>query len=348
MDERQRLLERLQETDLDREAIDEASEDGRLPALAVEAALGGNGRHTLTGLARESGLPAPYLRDLMQALGRTNPARGERAFTDEDVELAKIVRRLIDAGLPRGGLVEVARVIGQGMAQSADAVRQLVGNALLEAGDSEDALAVRSADTVDALAPLMPMLFDLAFRAHVREGLRRDMITEAERREGQLANTRDVAVAFADLVDYTRLGIEVGAEELGSVASRFADLATSCADGRVRLVKTLGDAGMFVSTDIPATVAAMANLSRSVQSADPPLPALRVGIAYGPASLRAGDWFGSTVNLASRVTEVADPGQMLVTEDVCAATPAMDWRKRRKRNLKGVHGRVRVFSYEGG
>ena len=44
------------------------------------------------------------------------------------------------------------------------------------------------------------------------------------------------------------------------------------------------------------------------------LPQLRVGVAYGPAVSRAGDWFGSPVNLASRVTSAARPGSVLVAE----------------------------------
>ena len=46
------------------------------------------------------------------------------------------------------------------------------------------------------------------------------------------------------------------------------------------------------------------------------LPQLRAGVAYGPAVNRWGDWFGSTVNLASRLTARARPGSVLTTEEV--------------------------------
>ena len=54
------------------------------------------------------------------------------------------------------------------------------------------------------------------------------------------------------------------------------------------------------------------------------LPSLRAGIAFGPALLRAGDYYGNSVNLASRVTGVARPGSVLCTREVrdAAATPS--------------------------
>ena len=45
-------------------------------------------------------------------------------------------------------------------------------------------------------------------------------------------------------------------------------------------------------------------------------PPLRAGVAFGPAANHFGDWFGSTVNLASRLTARARPSSVLVTEEV--------------------------------
>jgi adenylate cyclase len=346
MDDTERLLQRLRDEGVEEEAIAKATREGRLPTLAVELALGGRGRHSLTAVARESGMSLPLLRQLLQAIGRPSSARGERPFTDEDIELAKITRRLVDAGLPRGEVVEAARTIGQTTAQIAEAVRRLVGNALIEPGDSEQALGTRYAEAADQLGPLVPALLDLNVRAHLREGIRRELITEAERQEGRLSDTRDVAIAFADLVGYTDLGSELAAPELGSIAGRFGDLAAAAVRKPVHLVKMIGDAAMFVSPDVPPIVDTLADLRRRVQDAEPELPAVHIGVAYGPATPRAGDWFGATVNVASRITEEAKPGQLLAEEAVCRASNG-DWKRRRRRSLKGVDRRVRLFSYEG-
>jgi adenylate cyclase len=348
MDERRRLKERLTRTSsLDRATIDRAVEDGRLGVLTLEHELGAGGSHTLTDVARAARLPGPYVREFLQALGRPNPGHGDAEFSDEDIELGRIARRLIDAGLPRDDLVEAARVLSQAMQQSAEAIRLVVGDALLQPGDSEEAVAARYVEAIERLAPITPRLFDLTFRAHLRDGMRREFITSAEREAGRLANTRDVAVAFADLVGYTRLGDSVPAEELGSVAGRLLEIGMQVARRPVRLVKTVGDEAMFVSEDAGAMVATLTELCRRVSEAEPGFPDIRVGVAYGPATARSGDWFGATVNLASRVADAAKPGQLLATEAVVDRIDRNGWRKRRRRGFKGVDGRVRLFSYEG-
>ena len=68
------------------------------------------------------------------------------------------------------------------------------------------------------------------------------------RTEG-LPGSRPMAVAFADLVGFTRLGEEVAIEELERVANRLAALVADVVDPPVRFVKTIGDAAMLVSPD---------------------------------------------------------------------------------------------------
>ena len=69
------------------------------------------------------------------------------------------------------------------------------------------------------------------------------------------------------------------------------------------------------------------------------LPSLRAGIALGPAMVRAGDFYGNSVNLASRVTGVAWPGSVLCTREVRdAASEQFSWSAAGRHKLKGVSG----------
>ena len=345
MDDRARLEKRLRSAGLSDADIDRAANDGRLPTVAVELTLGGLPVHTLTEVAAAAGLPTGFLRELLQAAGRPNPRRGERAFTDEDIEMARLVRVIIDAGLPRTDILEVARVLGQGTGQMAEAVRRIAGDALLRPGDSEAAVGLRYAETAERLGPAIPALLGYAFRTQLRDRISAHLVTEGERREGRLRGERNMAIAFADLVDYTKLGQRLEAEEVGRLAGQLARCATKALLTDVWLIKTIGDAAMFAAPSIDPLARTLTDLRAAVQK-DPALPDLRVGIAYGPATTHGGDWFGATVNLASRVTAAARPGQILADESVYEQAPSLPWKKRRRRNLKGVDGWARLYSLE--
>jgi adenylate cyclase len=342
--ERRQLVARLRAAGCSEADIERAEREGRLATLAVELALGGPGRYTLTEVARASALDTAFLRELMQAIGRPNPGRGERAFTDDDVEHAQLFKELIDAGLPRRELIDVARIVGQGMAQAADAVRRVVGNALLRPGDRVETVGLRFAEAADQLGPLVPRLLGHQFRSHLRDGIQRELVTESELRAGRLEGTREVGVAFADLVDYTRLGEQLAPEDLGRIAGRLAELASTSLERPTRLVKTIGDAAMLVSEDPRALIAGLRTLLARIEAEGDAFPALRAGVDFGPATTRGGDWFGSTVNLADRVTTIAKPGRILATEAVKEQTPQLPWRPcRRRKGLKGIDGRVKLF-----
>jgi adenylate cyclase len=230
------------------------------------------------------------------------------------------------------------------MAATAEAVRRVVGNAMLQPGDSEYTLALRYVQATDQLGPLVPSLLDAEFRAHLRSGIRGQLITEAEREAGRLAGSREVAVAFADLVDYTRMGERLAPEDVGRIAGRLSRLSVAAAATEVQLVKTIGDAAMFVSPTVRPLVDTGVSLIERVHDEGPEFPDVRVGLALGVATPRGGDWFGRPVNLANRVTDVAKPGTVLATEEVRDQTPDVPWKRKRRRRLKGIDGRVRLFS----
>ncbi len=345
MDERDRLLSRLRAAGCSEQDLERAAADGRLPTLAVEVALGRPAVHTLAAVSRAAKLDTRFVRRLMQAMGRPSPSAGARAFSDDDLEIARTVRAFIDTGLPRDDLLEIARILSLGMSQSAEAIRRAAGNALLNAGESQFAVALRYAEAVDRLAPMIPPLLASEFRAHLRHGLRDQTLTDAEREAGKLSDTRDVAVAFADLVDYTRLGESLAPEDVGWIAGRLVEICIHEIVAPVALVKTIGDAAMFVSPETDALIETLQAVMSEVAREDHGFPSIRVGVAHGPATNRAGDWFGSTVNLASRTADAARPGRILATEQVQTQVPDRDWKRTpRVRSLKGISDEIRLYS----
>ena len=73
------------------------------------------------------------------------------------------------------------------------------------------------------------------------------------------------------------------------------------------------------------------------------LPAIRAGIAFGPAVNRWGDWYGSTVNVASRLTERARPASVLATEHVRDAAGGFQWSFAGEKKLKGLSAPLKTY-----
>lgn len=337
---REELLRGLLERGATLDELKAAVAEDRLVLLPVERVLGGH--HTAAEVAEQSGVAAEQLRRIWRALGFPPVEDDERTFTDQDVAAAKSLKAFLDAGLPEDSLLEIARVLGEGTARLSSTITAAFANTYLKPGDTERDVALRFAAMAKQLLPLMSPVLGAALAGHVREATRRGIISRTERERGQLPTAEDVVVFFADLVGFTSLGGELGAEELGTVARRLGELAGEVSSPSVRLVKTIGDAAMFVSSEPGPTVAAALELIEAVSEAD--LPALRAGVASGPALNRAGDWYGQSVNLASRVTGAARPGSVLCTQDVRDAVPdQFSWSFAGRFRLKGLDGSVPLY-----
>jgi adenylate cyclase len=71
-----------------------------------------------------------------------------------------------------------------------------------------------------------------------------------------------------------------------------------------------------------------------------------VGIHAGPVIFQEGDYFGRTVNLASRIAEYARPGEVLVSQEVVDAAGAapVSFVEIGPVELKGVSGPLRLYT----
>jgi adenylate cyclase len=344
---RRQLMETLLEAGAQEDEVRAAAREGRLATLPLEYVLGGPRRYTLTEVARESKLDPKFLRQVLLSLGHPNPRPREKRYSDEDVEVAQILKRFLDAGIPRDGLLDTSRVIGQSMARSAAAVRELAGETLIEPGVDENELGLRYVEAARELTPLMGPVLQHQLNLHLREQATRDVITRADLLAGTRTRSRDVGVAFVDLSDFTRLGQRFGPDRVGAIGNRMAALATDVARGPVELVKTIGDAAMLVSTGVDPLLEAVVELTRRVDEEGEDFPSARGGVAFGPAVARVGDWFGPTVNLAARIVDIAKPNTILVDEATTEqAGDRWTFKRTRRRSLKGIDKRQRLFRLE--
>jgi adenylate cyclase len=151
---------------------------------------------------------------------------------------------------------------------------------------------------------------------------------------------------FADLVGFTALTAARGDETAAELACEFADAVRRlAAEHGVEFVKAMGDAVM-VRGDATELVALGLRLVRE-DLAPPGRPPVRIGVHTGTAVSRDGDWYGTTVNVASRLACCAEGGELLLTEDTgrrMNGHGALELIDQGLRRLRGVPAPVHVFA----
>jgi adenylate cyclase len=340
---RRALLDKLHADGVALEELRRAVAEDRLALLPVERLLSSDVRYSARDIAEQTGLDLEFFQAQRRALGLAVPDPDERIYGEADLESARMGHQYRQAGLPDDEAMEAQRVLGRGMARYVEAITALVGQTVLEGGTDEHELAARLEAISRTLLPLAGPWLEHVFALHLREALRQEVITSEQLATGRLDSGRDCAVAFADLVGFTELGETIPVEELGSVAGRLSRLAEDVIEPPVKIVKEIGDAVMLVSPDPAPLVEAGLRLVEGSEGEDG-LPAIRAGIAYGPAVNRWGDWYGPTVNVASRLTNRARPLSVLATEAVRESTGRdFQWSFAGEKKLKGLSSPVRTF-----
>ncbi len=135
------------------------------------------------------------------------------------------------------------------------------------------------------------------------------------------------AIVFTDLVGFTAYTDVHGDRAAVEVLDRQSTIVDAALGGRGRIVKELGDglmlwfgaglAGFEVACSVLASVSAARDRDEF------PL-AVRMGMHVGDVIERGHDFVGQTVNIASRVTDLAGPGELLVTDDAMRSLAGND------------------------
>lgn len=152
------------------------------------------------------------------------------------------------------------------------------------------------------------------------------------------------AFLFADLVGFTALTAAHGDERGAEVATRFHRAVRGLlpSEPAAAEVKSLGD-GLMIRCDDPARAVRLGVAITETVEGLADVPPVRVGVHAGPAVHRDGDWYGTTVNVASRLCDVAAAGEVLVSDDAAAMAGAphgIDFGDRRLHRLKHLDAPV--------
>jgi adenylate cyclase len=344
-----RVVARLRARGHSLEQIKRASDSGQLAVGPIENLLSGSeGRYTLRQVARATGLQAALIERILGAMGMSSVAAAP--MSEEDLEMMGYVAAMLRAGLPSVAFLQLARVYGQALAQIADAEVRLIHLYVHEPLMREGMPNVEIAEEMEELArELIPFVIPLLSYIHTRllaQFVEQDVIGHMESdlaEESSEAGRLRVAIVFADLAGYARLTVERGDEEALGAVERFVETVEQTLPADARVIKTLGDEVMVVGSD-PATLTGWAVHMQSAVGADE--PPRRIGIHYGEALYRDGDYYGREVNQAARVVARAGGGEVLVTRpvvDIASGVDGVSFERIGEVGLKGFSEPTELF-----
>jgi adenylate cyclase len=339
------LLRWLHEDGVTLDELRAAVAQGRLALLPAELALGGIGQLTAAEVAEQAGVDLEALEAVRRAAGLPLPPPDVAALGELDLFGARALAAFIEGGLPVEGLIEASRVFGEAAAHAAAAGGTVANATIPQEGDTEYEYARRLSIATRELTPYAAELLGVMYTLHTRENIRQEMVRADELIAGRRSDVHEVAVGFCDVVGFTRLGEGVPAADLGAIASRLAALAADAAEPPVRLIKTIGDAVMFVAPEPAPLLDTILCLMEAAEREGEEFPSLHAGAAYGQALRRWGDYYGGPVNLAARLTERARPSALIADAAVreLAGDEAFAWSEAGVKKLKGISEPMPVF-----
>ncbi|TMM12883.1 MAG: YHS domain-containing protein [Actinobacteria bacterium] len=274
---------------------------------------------TVDEAARQAGLDPQVFERVLAASGL-----GDEPFaTEVDLGAARLIKTALDFALPPEVLSQMLRVFSDSMAKIADAGSRLFHlyvHEQMRAGGAGGEQLLATTNTISE--PLLALVEPAVIYYHQKawqQALREDMmlhLAEEATAPSSVPGEFTRAILFADLSSFTPLTEVMGDAAAAEVVARFSDIVRASAalcSGQV--VKQIGDEFMLVFPDGQGAVACGLEIAERAAS-ESRFPALTIGAHVGSVLYREGDYVGTSVNLAARVTSAAQRNQFLVTEAV--------------------------------
>ena len=351
-----RLAIACERAGLPMDAIAEVIRAGRLSFAFMEATpyhrFALPSTRTFRQVSRDTGIPLETLRGTLESMGFTWTSADETIREDE-LEVLPLIRLAISSGLlDQAWVTRVGRAYAEGMRLAAKVENEAYGarfeEPVLASGLGQRQAMERASEIAGEFIPLADRALMAVYRRQqelIWTEHQVENIEAALEEAGAIPRPERVpAMCFLDLAGYTRLTEERGDQAAAELATTLAVLVERLA--RVQggtPVKWLGDGVMLHFREPAGAVVSALDMVRRVPEAG--LPQAHVGVAAGPVVVQGGDYFGRTVNLASRLAARAQAGQVLVTGAVAEA-PAPDgvvYNDLGALRLKGFSAPVRVL-----
>jgi class 3 adenylate cyclase len=348
------LLQMWEQAGLSMPAILDAAEAGTLslefldsPAWELPEPL----PITYREFAEQQGVPLHLLLGIQEAMGFAAPDAEDRVARD-DVVLTDLLRIVLDLGGSEEAVRRLFRLYADNIRRlalaEADLYLEEMERPWAGSGADESELMLRGADLGRRMAqPVQGTLRAIyeRYRQHIWTGYGVQRAEMALERAGVLERARRTpAICFVDMTGYTRLTEERGDDEAARLATALGALVDEISRTHGgRAIRWLGDGGLFYFEDVEAAFLAALEMSERAPSAG--LPPTHIGVQAGPVVFRDGDVYGRTVNIASRIADQAEAGEILTSQETVERIDDDEvlFERDRAVRLKGVAAPVDLY-----
>lgn len=215
-------------------------------------------------------------------------------------------------------VMQIARTLGASIARIAEALPPAFSARFAETGEESEARIAQVDAELSATLPMLVNAIDVLLRYHLQAAIKRWLLNWT----GTHSATQARGIGFCDLVGFTSFSQQLSNAELARYMDRFETDACEVVNSRGgRVVKLIGDEIMFTASDAGSVCDISVSLVDRFQD-HPVLPQLRGGVAFGDVLSQEGDFYGPTVNLASRLVKLADAGAVLAPRSIEVALDA--------------------------
>jgi adenylate cyclase len=321
------------------EQIADARRRSHVAGLAGDLVLARGATLSARDLAERAGTTLFDVLAMWRTMGVIVPDEDRTMFSEDDAEFTDFLVQANPVG-SHGG--ELLRVLGNSLSRVAEAAVAVYVQTQEPDHDAPDLdlLAwAKGQAAVNTAALRLGDSMGAVFAHHMRDAIDRQRAAQIEVSDRSLHR---LAVGFVDLVGFTPYSLHSSPTSLLEMIGEFEGRAFELAAAHGgRIVKHIGDEVMFVAPDAGAGCSVARDITASSGTGIEP----RGGVCFGDVITRHGDYYGPVVNLASRLADLAVPGEVLVDGDTArSAAPAFEFREAGRRLLKGFDEPIDVHS----
>ncbi|EGE39151.1 adenylate/guanylate cyclase domain-containing protein [Actinomyces viscosus] len=282
---------------------------------------------TLTELAQRAGTSMEVAQKFWRAMGFADVQPDEVRFTDQDVaalqDTVALLDETSDSSLASASVLELLRAQSYTMDRLVLwELETFVMDLSERLGLDDTAARLVALDRIDGLVELLSRQLTYVWRRHMASILGRtdaEVSTRGREDTGPDLYPLIRSLGFVDIVSFTQRAQGMSKAALTHMLEDFENTARDVITSRgARVVKTIGDAVMYISDDLLIAADVVTALVEELQKG-PDAIRVRASLVEGRVISRSGDVFGPTVNLASRLVDAAEPGGIRLDESTAMA-----------------------------